>query len=207
MAYVKTIPPNEADGDVRELYEEHQRRRGYIPNYAKIFSLHPGIMMAWSRFQATIKERLDVRTFELATLAAARALRSSYCMLAHGSLLAQQVLPPAVVARLAGGENDAALTPAEVALMVYADKIARDAGSVTEADVDELRRHGLSDAEIVDIAAAAAARCYFSKVLDALGAEPDAVYLDLPGALRSALTVGRAIDESPVETVSDSPRL
>ena len=39
-----------------------------------------------------------------------------------------------------------------------------------------LRDHGFTDAEIFDIAAAAAARCFFSKLLDALGAEADGAY-------------------------------
>ena len=40
---------------------------------------------------------------------------------------------------------------------------------------------------------AAAVRCFFSKVLDGLGAEPDGKYGQLDPALRDSLTVGRAI--------------
>ncbi len=43
--------------------------------------------------------------------------------------------------------------------------------------VDVLRAQGLSDEEILDVAMAAAARCFFSKVMDAVGAEPEARYL------------------------------
>jgi len=58
-------------------------------------------------------------------------------------------------------------------------------------DVEGLRAHGFSDAEILDIALAAAARNFYSKVLDAVGAEPDPVYLDMEPELRRALVVGR----------------
>jgi hypothetical protein len=45
----------------------------------------------------------------------------------------------------------------------------------------------------MDVVLAAAARCFFSKTLDALGVEPDEAYRDLDPALRDALTVGRPI--------------
>jgi alkylhydroperoxidase family enzyme len=77
--------------------------------------------------------------------------------------------------------------------MDLADKVAGDASSVTQADIDGLRALGLTDGEITDIVLAAAARSFFAKVLDALGAEPDERYAELDPAVREALTVGRPI--------------
>jgi alkylhydroperoxidase family enzyme len=79
-------------------------------------------------------------------------------------------------------------------VMELAEKVVDDATSVTQADMDRLRELGLSDAEIVDVVLAAAARCFFSKTLDALGVTPDAAYADLPAEFRDALTVGRPIE-------------
>jgi len=59
-----------------------------------------------------------------------------------------------------------------------------------------LRKAGLTDDAILDVALAAAARCFFSTVLDATGTEPDAAYrTELEPDLRQALTVGRPIAE------------
>ena len=58
--------------------------------------------------------------------------------------------------------------------MAFAEKVARDAASMTDADVEDLRSRGLTDVEIFDTTLAAAARSFFSKTLDAMGAEPDA---------------------------------
>jgi len=77
--------------------------------------------------------------------------------------------------------------------MDFAGKVADDASSIQQADIERLRSSGLSDKEIVDVVLAAAARCFFSKTLDALGVEPDAKYADLDPGVRDALTVGRAI--------------
>jgi len=85
----------------------------------------------------------------------------------------------------------ASLEPAEVAMMAFAEKIAADANRVSADDIDALRRHGFSDTEILDIALAAAARCFFSKVLDGVGAAPDDAFMSLDENLRRTLAVGR----------------
>jgi alkylhydroperoxidase family enzyme len=79
--------------------------------------------------------------------------------------------------------------------MDFAARVARDACSITDGDVQRLREVGLSDRHIFDIAVAAAARCFFSKTLDAVGALPDAEYAELDPGLREALTVGRPIEQ------------
>ena len=66
-----------------------------------------------------------------------------------------------------------------------------------------LRQHGFSDAEIVDITTTAAARCFFSKTLDAWGAEPDENFMALDENLRQALTVGRPIRLKRKDNVQD----
>ena len=45
----------------------------------------------------------------------------------------------------------------------------------------------------MDVALAAAARCFFSKTLDALGVRPDSSFRELDPELREALVVGRPI--------------
>jgi uncharacterized peroxidase-related enzyme len=136
---------------------------------------------------------MDLRRYELTTVAAARELRSSYCMLAHGSVLADQFLAPDAVRAVVEDHRAAGLDPVDVAVMDLAEKVARDATTVTEADIQRLRSVGLSDAEILDVVLAAAARCFFSKALDGVGARPDGRFAQLEPELRDALTVGRPI--------------
>lgn len=77
--------------------------------------------------------------------------------------------------------------------MDFAARVARDAAAVTAADVEALKFHGFSDAEVFDIAVTAAARAFFSKVVEGLGAQPDAEFHALDESLKAALTVGRPI--------------
>jgi uncharacterized peroxidase-related enzyme len=208
MAFVSTVAVDKATGEVRAMYERTQGALGYVPNYAKIFSHRPDVMAGWSGLLASIRGHLDTRRYELVTVAAARALRSSYCMLAHGSVLLQQFYSLEQMMAIAGHPDTSTLSAAELTMTAFAEKIARDASAITEADVRTLRERGFSDTEIFDIAATAAARCFFSKLLDALGAEPDAAYDSLDEGLKRRLTPGRPISRDAAERlggVSDTP--
>ena len=205
MAFIHTIAVEESVGDVRAMYERTQGALGYVPNYAKAFSLRPDVMDGWSGLLASVRRPLDPRRYELITLAAARALRNSYCMLAHGSILARQFYSPAQLAAIAGNPATAELAPAEVAMMAFAEKVVRDASAITAADVQALRDHGFTDAEVFDIAATAAARCFFSKLVDAVGAEPDTAFESLDDDLKRCLTPGRAISQTAAESLPEAP--
>jgi uncharacterized peroxidase-related enzyme len=195
MTLVETVPEAQASGDVAEMYEVDRETFGYLPNFTRAFSLRPEVYAAWRQLNAAIKANMDLRRYELATVAAARRLRSSYCTLAHGSALMDAFFEPDAVQAVVTDYRTAGLDPVDVAVMDLADKVAHDAASVDDADMDRLRALGLADSEIVDVVLAAAARCFFSKALDGLGTEPDAKYSRLDPALRDVLTVGRPIAE------------
>lgn len=193
MTFIETIPADAASGDVAREYANDQETFGYVRNLTAAFSVAPEVLVAWQQLNAAIKGRMDLRRYELATIAAARRLRSSYCALAHGSVLLEQFVDGETLQAIMSDHRDAGLEPVDIAVMDLADKVAADATSVTEADIDRLRSHGLSDSDIFDVVSAAAARCFFSKTLDGLGVQPDAQYSDLQPELRGALTVGRQI--------------
>jgi len=193
MAFIKTIAPADAKGDVRAMYERQQSAWGFVPNYAKVFCHRPEVMARWGRLLAEIRRPMDARRFELITFAAAHALRHSGCALAHGRALTA-FLDEADVRALALGDGVEKLTDAEQAMMEFARKVAGDASKITAGDVGVLRSHGFSDEEVFDIAATAAGRAFFTKVLDSLGVEADASFREMNQELRETLTIGRPID-------------
>jgi uncharacterized peroxidase-related enzyme len=193
MTFTHTVPEDDATGAVASMYETDRQVFGFLPNLTKAFSLRPEVYAAWRQLNGAIKANMDPRRYELATVAAARRLRSSYCTLAHGSVLLESFLEADDVRAVVSDPHSAGLGAEDVAVMELADKVADDATSVTADDIERLRSLGFTDADIVDVVLAAAARCFFSKALDGLGAEPDARYAQLDPELRAALTVGRAI--------------
>jgi alkylhydroperoxidase family enzyme len=159
-------------------------------NSERAFAARPDVYAAWRQLLTAVKTTSDERRYELATLAAARRLRSTYCSLAHGKVLAEQFYDFESVPALPEGLGDA-----DRAIMGFAEKVVADATAITREDVEELRGYGLSDGEIFDVVLAATIRCFFSKTLDAIGVQPDAEFAELDPAFVEALTVGR-----PVET-------
>jgi uncharacterized peroxidase-related enzyme len=196
MAYIGTLSDAEVSGPAAEAYEADRGRLGYVANYTRLFANRPAVYAAWQQLNGSIKASMDLRRYELATVAAARRMRSSYCALAHGKVLAERFFDPGEVVAIVTDRTAAGLQPVDVAVMDLAEKVADDATAVTAADIERLRSHGLSDADIFDVVVAASARCFFSKTLEALGAEPDPVYSALEPEMRDALTVGRPIATS-----------
>jgi uncharacterized peroxidase-related enzyme len=199
MAFIRTVPVEEATGSARAMYEEARASLGHVPNYLMAFSLRPEVWNASSQLFAAIRGAMTLRRYEIITVATALALESSYCSLAHGKVLLDQFLGAEQTEAFARDFQRSEITPAEKAMAVFAQKIALRAHTITQADVDELRGHGFSDQEIADIVAAATARCFMSKFLDSVGAPADHYYADLPPGVRQALTVGRDIEARPVK--------
>jgi uncharacterized peroxidase-related enzyme len=166
--------------------------RGFVPNFVTTFALRPEVYLAWKQLVTAIHSSMDARRYELATVGAAAALRSSYCTLAHGRTLAG-LMPPEGVVQLLTDREAAPVDDGERAVIAFAEKVALDADRIEQTDIDGLRSHGLTDEEIFDVVLTAAARCFFSKTLDATGTAPDAAFQELEPRLRAVLTVGRPI--------------
>jgi alkylhydroperoxidase family enzyme len=187
MSYISTPKADDS------FYDANRDPAGYIPNFVQLFSGRPEIYAAWRQLNGAIRSSMDLRRYELATLGAATALKSSYCCLAHGKVLADKFYTSEEVVALA---QEPANDPVDRAIIEFARKVALSADSISQSDVDELKAVGLSDDDVFGVVLAAAARCFFSKTLDSTGTPPDSAYNSLPENLRVALTVGRPIDHS-----------
>jgi uncharacterized peroxidase-related enzyme len=203
MPFIDTISTRDADTDVRNMYARQQGAWGFVPGYAKVFCHRPEVMARWGMMLAEIKRPVSARRLELVTLAAALELKHSACSLAHGYALSKITSEDVVIA-IAKGETHPELSKAEVAMVSFARRVARDASKITSGEVAALKKtHGFSDAEIFDIAAIAASRSFFTKLLDALGTEPDAAFMRMSDEMRRALTVGRPISCTPPEVLEE----
>jgi alkylhydroperoxidase family enzyme len=160
-------------------------------NLERAFEQRPEVYAAWRGLVGAVKSGMDERRYELATLAAARRLRSSYCSLAHGKVLLEQFGEP--VREIALDRRSAGLDEVDLAVMELAERVVDDATAITDADLQRLGDLGLTDTDIMDVVLAATIRCFFSKTLDALGVQPDAEFRELDPALQEALVVGRPI--------------
>jgi uncharacterized peroxidase-related enzyme len=176
-------------------YRAATQQFGFLPNWAVALGARPAVLAAWNQLNNQIRHGMDRRRYELATIAAAQALRSTYCAVAHSWLLTYKLglVDPDELAAILDDSAD----PVDRAVMAFAAKVAVDAAAVTADDVQALRDVGLSDDDVLDVALAVGARCFFATALDAVGARADHELADALGPeLAQRLTVGRPVATS-----------
>jgi uncharacterized peroxidase-related enzyme len=166
------------------LYRTDLDTIGYVANYTRVFVLRPEAYLAWQQLAGVVRDGMDLRRYELATLAAARSLGSAYCSLAHASVLRDKFYDDDALRAIVADHHDAGLDPVDVAIMDFAARAAVDPAS---ADPAALRGHGLSDVDIFQIVLAVNIRRFFSGVLSAVDAEPDRAYESLDAGIRRML--------------------
>ncbi|MFF1251836.1 carboxymuconolactone decarboxylase family protein [Pseudarthrobacter sp. NPDC058329] len=181
MTILKVTPEAGASGLTAEIYDADRRSLGYVPSHTKAMSLNPEAYMAWESLTQAISTSLGLRWYELVTLAAAQAIGSTHCRLAHGKKTLT-IIPEEHLCAIARDFHNADLPEAEVAMMDYAVKLSTDAAAMADGDAQRLREVGFSDREIADITMAAAARNFFSRALLALNVE-----LDVPEGMSDEL--------------------
>jgi uncharacterized peroxidase-related enzyme len=191
-------PQGSVEDEVRDWYDEQTARWGYLPNYAAAFASRPEVARAWTALNLAVRDGMDRRRFELATIAAARALRSTYCTTAHSTFLRDVCNDEPTMLSIAADPDGTSLDATDRAVIAFARKVALDAAAVSQADVDALRAVGLSDNDVVDIVFAAAARSFFAKVLDGVGVNADhQLGAAFDPEIAELLTVGRPIAAPP----------
>ena len=164
-------------------------------NYERAFAERPEVYAAWGQLNGAIKAGMD-----LAATSSRRSPRRGGCGRATAasrtgrsstSAFGEPVLEIALDHRAAG------LDEVDVAVMDLAERVVDDATAIERRrPATAPRSRADSETEIMDVILAAAARCFFSKTLDALGVRPDASYGELEPELREALVVGRPIADA-----------
>lgn len=194
--FIDVTPEDAAEGDLAAWYGSQRRAWGFLPDYAGCFTTRPDVAGAWAALNLTVRGGMDRRRFELATVAAARVYRSTYCTVAHASMLRDACGDRATVEALAAAPDGSTLSPEDAAVVTLATAVARDAAAVRQEDVDAARAAGLSDADVADIVLAVAARAFFTTVLDGLGArlDPATAATFAPEVLES-MVVGRPVGD------------
>ncbi len=192
MAFIREISIEASTGKVRKLYEDDLRTLGYVANSTKVFALRPDVHASWLKLLESIRAKMPPRRYELVALAVEAQLR-------------RDAVKPG--SEISGGELGAhardhhydPLSAPEMAAMRFAARATLRAHGIDRQALDALRAQGFLDSEILDISLAASARCFRSKVLDAVGEEADERYMTLDEGFRRALVTARPIDITEVK--------
>lgn len=193
--FLKTIGEDEATGRVAEIYQKQLDQQGFVMEAAKCFTARPDLLPIYTEFSDRIRAgfSLGLREWRLITLIAAKHIPSTYCSHVYSKQLIADLGSREMVLAVQRDFRNAGLPERDVEMLAYAEKITCDAASMTKADIDRLRAVGFSDQQICDIALCASFRSFVSRYFDAVGAAPEAVFIDADPEFRTAMTVGKPL--------------
>ena len=153
--FIELVPPEQASGARRALYDELEkvRGKGRVSNLFRAYAAFPELGMAnFRRLMVLLTQgSLTVKFKEAVMTALAEINRCDYCVSFHATALRNAGASEAEVqAAIAFDPRGIGLSAKEQALFEYALKANGDPHGITRADVDAVRAAGATDAEIVE---------------------------------------------------------
>ena len=154
---IDAIDPNTASPNVKPLLDGVKKGLGMVPNVFRVAAQSPvGIESLVALVGATGKGTLNAKTRESIALAVSEANGCDYCLSAHSALGKHAGLSDDAIARARDAQSDDARTRAILGLT----RSIVDHRGRASAALDEARRAGLGDGEIVEIVANIAATTF-----------------------------------------------
>lgn len=176
--FVEFVAVDNAEGLRKALYDDLERVRGkgQVSNLFKAYSAFPELGIAnFRRLVVLLTEgRLSVKFKEAVMTALAEINRCDYCVSFHATSLRNAGASDAEVdAALNFDPSRIGLSAKEQALFEYAIKANGDPHGITRQDIDALRVHGVTDAEIVETLETVNTGNAFNLINGALNVGPD----------------------------------
>lgn len=193
--YLETIGETQATGKVAEAYQAQKAQTGFVMAAMQCWTARPDLLPTYLDFADKIRSgfSLSPRDWRLITLIAAKHVPSTYCSHVYGKQLIADFGSKEALLAVHRDFQSAGLSERDVAMLAYAQTINTNASEVTEQHIDRLRAAGFTDVQICDIALCAAFRSFVARFFDAVGAGPEATFLDPDPDFRTAMTVGKKI--------------
>ncbi|MBI2986531.1 MAG: peroxidase-related enzyme [Deltaproteobacteria bacterium] len=175
MGRLKPLEKSQAAKEIWSVYEEIAKAFGRVPNIFKTYAHFPPLLKAnWEKVKAVmIGGSLRRELKEAIALVVSDANACNYCIAAHGLALQQLGFSRERIDALVKNVEAPGFHPKEQKILEVARKSTRDANSVTDRDIAELRQLGWSESEIVEAQGVMELFTGFNKFLDSLGVDID----------------------------------
>jgi uncharacterized peroxidase-related enzyme len=174
-----TLEPDAAPEEVVEVYDEFQRRMGFpaAPNFIKTQGHSLAVARGtWGLVENVLVGGVLPRTLkEMMFVAISQSRNCRYCEAAHLACCRMLGIEPSVLETLVSNVDD--MSPVKVRdIVLFGVKCARDPQSLTHEEFEGLRRHGLSESEIMEAISMAALAVYANTIADATGMPADEMF-------------------------------
>ncbi len=181
MSYVRPVPVEQAQGEVKELYENLIAARGTVPNLFQLLGhsakmLGPAIALA--NFAGSDDTLVPARYKQLAYLAASRVNNCEYCLRRHAVAGAKAGLTPDQVEVVLSTESELAANLAfnepEKLIIRYAEELTRNVKA--SPAIQAAMRNIFDEVELLEICYVVATANMFNRLANGLHVELEPEY-------------------------------
>ncbi|WP_170836211.1 peroxidase-related enzyme [Pandoraea sp. ISTKB] len=162
--------------DIRARIDEVQEKAGFIPNVFLTLAHRPDEFRAFFAYHDALMLKdgnLSKGEREMIVVATSAVNQCLYCVVAHGALVRIYEKQPLLADQIAVNYLKADLTERQKAILAYALKVCERSQDVGDDDYASLRRHGLNDEDIWDIAAITAFFGMSNRIANAISMRPN----------------------------------
>lgn len=152
MPFIKIIDEVNADGKLKEVYEDIISSRGKLSNIMKIHSLNPDAMIKHMELYKTImfgKSNLSRELKEMIAVVVSVANKCDYCINHHAEALNFYWKNKERLNQFINDFRSIEVKPEISSLLEYANDLTSFPDKITQAKVDKLKSHGWSDEDIL----------------------------------------------------------
>ena len=145
MAWIQIIDEDEAGGALKAVYDDMTQRRGKMSNIMRVHSLHPAAMQAHMDLYLKIMfSRSSLRRADRELIATVVSATNGcpYCVNHHAEALQFYWKDEARVEQVKQDYRALDLPEKTRAMLDYAVRLTEKPSSVTEDDIEALRRDG-----------------------------------------------------------------
>lgn len=150
---------DEMPEDIAQRIRKVSEKSGFVPNVFLALAHRPDEFRAFFAYHDALMDReggLTKAERELIVVATSGLNQCQYCVVAHGAILRIRARNALIADQVAVNWRKADLSPREMAMLDYAEKVALRAQNIGDADHAALTGAGFSQDEIWDIGAIAA---------------------------------------------------
>ena len=143
------------DDDLKAIWAKCVEKLGFVPNVFATYSLKPQRLRHFMQMYNEImlsKSGLSKLEREMVAVVVSSANRCYYCLVAHGAAVRQLSGDPELGEMMALNYRVAKLDPRQRAMLDFTWKMTVTPYLIDDADRNELRRHGLTNEDLFDLA-------------------------------------------------------
>ena len=175
MSLLKVTPPEQADGNLKELYDTTEQFFGAVPNNVRMLGVSPKILENQLDFASYYMQHPSLTAPFLAMIRMMVSKRdgSPYCENLNTGLLLRTGISAEQLEACKADPAKAPLNDNEKALLLFVLKATKEPHSVVAEEIEDLKSLGWSERDILD-AVAHGARIVATNILfDAFHIDPD----------------------------------